>query len=241
MNLHSHRDLSSTAAASMARALGRGLLRRIRNLQVGAVIAILAVLSPVALAQDSRGPILVINDWRDSAEVTLLMERREEIVKTSWNIAAGNRSYLSRVDGGRHVRVSARDRIKIRSDSRAVAIGDVGRFRDGEWQVRVRDVFEAQRERERDHRRPSQQAPGGRGNQPQFEYDTDRVGGDYSDFELRSPDPALCAQACQADSNCQAWTYGHPNLAGKGYRPHCWLKNVVPNPNPDRCCVSGTN
>jgi hypothetical protein len=239
MNLHCHLDLPSTAASRMARELGRGLLRRIRNLQTAAVVVILAALSPMAMAQDSRGPILVINDWRDTAEVTLLMERREEIVKTSWNITPGNRSYLSMVDGGRHVRVSARDRIKIRSDSRAVAIGDVGRFRDGEWQVRVRDVFEAQRER--DHRRPSQQAPVGRGNQPQFEYNTDRVGGDYSDFELRSPDPALCSQACQADSNCQAWTYGHPNLAGKGYRPHCWLKNVAPNPNPDNCCVSGVN
>ena len=238
MKLQHRLCFSFASMLPVTHAWGRQLRQGLRNLPAALVMLILAGLSPLALAQDSRGPILVVNDWRDTAEVTLLMERHEELVKTSWSIAPGNRSYLAMVDGGRHVRVSARDRIKIRSDARAIAIGDVGRFRDGEWRVNVRDVFEAQRQG--DQRGPPQ-APIAANNSSPFEYDTDRVGGDYSDFELRSPDPALCSQACQADSQCRSWAYGHPNLAGKGYRPHCWLKSMVPSPVPDKCCVSGVN
>jgi hypothetical protein len=238
VNLQSHFCLSVASALKEFGAFGTGLARCIRGVRAAAAILILSVLAPLALAQDSRGPILVINDWNDVSEVTLLMERHEELIKNSWSIAPGNRSYLTMVEGGRNVRVSARDRIKVRSDSRAVAIGDVGRFRDGEWHVRVRDVFQAQKGRDG---RTSQQAPIGASSPSQYEFNTDRGGSDYSDFELRSADPALCAQACQADSNCRAWTYGHPNKVGKGHRAHCWLKSAAPEPTPNNCCVSGVN
>src|ERR1035437_5372033 len=101
----------------------------------GVVTLTFLLTSGLALAQEYRGEIMVNNDWDDTAHVTLLMERRDEMVRTTWDIQAGQRSYLAR-DGGRRIRVRAGDRIKIRTDSRAVAIGDVGRFRDGVWHVR---------------------------------------------------------------------------------------------------------
>lgn len=113
----------------------------------GAIALALAMTPGLALAQSYRGEILVDNDWDDTAHVTLLMERRDEMIRTTWNIRAGQRSYLAR-DGGRRIRVRADDRIKIRRDSRPVAIGDVGHFRDGVWHVRVRDVYQAQRRRD---------------------------------------------------------------------------------------------
>lgn len=123
---------------------------------LGAIALTLAMTPGLALAQEYRGEILVDNDWDDTAHVTLLMERRDEMIRTTWNIRAGQRSYLAR-DGGRRIRVRADDRIKIRRDSRPVAIGDVGRFREGVWHIRVRDVYQAQRRRDgyrRDGYRP---------------------------------------------------------------------------------------
>ena len=119
---------------------------------IGAMALTLAMMPGLALAREYRGEILVDNDWDDTAHVTLLMERRDELIRTTWNIRAGQRSYLAR-DGGRRIRVRAGDRIRIRRDARPVAIGDVGRFRDGVWHVRVRDVFQAQRHRRDDYRR----------------------------------------------------------------------------------------
>jgi len=65
----------------------------------------------------------------------------------------------------------------------------------------------------------------------------DRNGSDYRDFDLASPDPMLCLQACVADAPCQAWTYVQPGVQGDAAR--CWLKNAVPPATPDSCCVSG--
>jgi hypothetical protein len=65
----------------------------------------------------------------------------------------------------------------------------------------------------------------------------DRNGSDYRDFDLASPDPMLCLQACVADAPCQAWTYVQPGVQGDAAR--CWLKNAVPPATPDSCCISG--
>lgn len=70
-----------------------------------------------------------------------------------------------------------------------------------------------------------------------MENDVDRPGNDYSNFDLPSPDPALCKQACDNDSNCKAFTYVRPGFQGTSAR--CWLKNAVPNPVPGNCCISG--
>ena len=70
-----------------------------------------------------------------------------------------------------------------------------------------------------------------------FEPNTDRPGSDYFNFELSSPQPTQCQQACIGDTNCTAWTYVQPGLQGPQAR--CWLKNPSPAPIPSNCCVSG--
>jgi hypothetical protein len=65
----------------------------------------------------------------------------------------------------------------------------------------------------------------------------DRAGGDYLRFEIRSGDPQVCAQRCESDGRCQAWTFAYPR-SEKAYA-QCWLKNKVTPRAEDKCCVSG--
>ena len=65
----------------------------------------------------------------------------------------------------------------------------------------------------------------------------DRNGSDYRDFDLPNADPLLCRDACLGEARCQAWTYVKPGVQGDAAR--CWLKEAVPPPTPDACCVSG--
>lgn len=71
-----------------------------------------------------------------------------------------------------------------------------------------------------------------------LEWDTDRRGGDYRDFDLPQADPVLCQNACAQDPQCKAWTYVRPDTM-QGPVPRCWLKNTVPPPVDHDCCVSG--
>jgi hypothetical protein len=73
--------------------------------------------------------------------------------------------------------------------------------------------------------------------QPGMENDVDRPGNDYRSFDLSSPDPTLCKQACDDDPNCKAFTYVKPGFQGTSAR--CWLKNAVPSAVPSSCCISG--
>ncbi len=65
----------------------------------------------------------------------------------------------------------------------------------------------------------------------------DRPGGDYSNFQVRSGDPAACAARCDRDSRCRAWSFAFPTTVGP--RAVCWLKNSVPQRVENACCVSG--
>ena len=66
----------------------------------------------------------------------------------------------------------------------------------------------------------------------------DRPGSDLRPgFELATPDPALCRQACEADPNCKAYTYVRPGFQGPKAR--CWLKSAVPAAVQNDCCISG--
>lgn len=71
-----------------------------------------------------------------------------------------------------------------------------------------------------------------------MEWNTDRMGADYDNFDMRAADPAQCQQACASDTRCQAWTYVRPNTI-QGPRPRCWRKSAVPSPRGSDCCVSG--
>jgi hypothetical protein len=71
-----------------------------------------------------------------------------------------------------------------------------------------------------------------------LQWDTDRPGSDFSNFNLSKANPRLCQKECLLNPQCKAWTYVKPNTT-QGPSPRCWLKHSVPAPKPDSCCVSG--
>ncbi|TMJ28818.1 MAG: apple domain-containing protein [Alphaproteobacteria bacterium] len=65
----------------------------------------------------------------------------------------------------------------------------------------------------------------------------DRPGGDYTNFAVRSGDPAACASRCERDPRCRAWSFSYPT--GGVPNAICWLKSQVAPWRPNPCCVSG--
>jgi PAN domain len=66
----------------------------------------------------------------------------------------------------------------------------------------------------------------------------DRRGGDYTNFPVRSGDPALCAARCDRDGRCRAWSFNYPSVD----RPAvCWLKSQVPPRVEDGASASGVH
>jgi hypothetical protein len=65
----------------------------------------------------------------------------------------------------------------------------------------------------------------------------DRPGGDYTSFTVRGGDPATCAERCDRDPRCRAWSFAYPTT--RLPRATCWLKTDVPARVEDACCVSG--
>ena len=70
-----------------------------------------------------------------------------------------------------------------------------------------------------------------------LEYETNRYGSDYNNFDVPANDPAVCQNACMQAPECVAWTLVRPGIQGPNAR--CWLKNRVPPPTHDTCCTSG--
>ena len=70
-----------------------------------------------------------------------------------------------------------------------------------------------------------------------MEYNMDRMGSDYNNFDLPEANPQVCQDYCQNDPACVAWTYVKPGFQGPN--PRCWLKNAVPQLTPNPFCVSG--
>lgn len=66
---------------------------------------------------------------------------------------------------------------------------------------------------------------------------TDRPGGDYASFAVRSGNPTVCYHRCERDSRCRAWSFSYPRT--KRIAATCWLKKRVPRRIADTCCVSG--
>ncbi len=64
----------------------------------------------------------------------------------------------------------------------------------------------------------------------------DRPGGDYTNFVLRSGDPAVCAIRCERDARCRAWSFAYPDADGAAM---CWLKSQVPQRVESAGSVSG--
>ena len=70
----------------------------------------------------------------------------------------------------------------------------------------------------------------------QWEPSTDRPGSDYRRFELATPRPELCRDACWGEAQCRAFTYARPGALGP--RALCFLKDAVPPARPADCCLS---
>jgi PAN domain len=70
------------------------------------------------------------------------------------------------------------------------------------------------------------------------EYSIDRYGGDYRSFETPSDTTGkACAEACQNENKCRAWTY---RRAGYGTpTARCYLKETIKPPRRRPCCISG--
>lgn len=77
------------------------------------------------------------------------------------------------------------------------------------------------------------------GSQPTLsvEQNVNRPGSDYNAFDLPSPDPNICRNACAADARCAAYTYVRPGIQSRAAR--CWLKNAPAAARAEACCVSG--
>jgi PAN domain len=71
-----------------------------------------------------------------------------------------------------------------------------------------------------------------------LEYSIDRFGGDYRWFET-APDTKgkACAEACQGEQRCRAWTYRRPGYGAASAR--CFLKDAIKPPRHRPCCISG--
>ena len=64
----------------------------------------------------------------------------------------------------------------------------------------------------------------------------DRSGGDYTSFSIRNGDPNVCAARCEGVRRCRAWSFSYPRTVNA--LATCWLKNTVPPPVENNCCIS---
>lgn len=82
-------------------------------------------------------------------------------------------------------------------------------------------------------------AAGGEANprrQAWVEQDVDRPGSDFQILWLRGG-PEECQAACAQHPLCRSYTYVRSGIPGR--LMGCWLKNGIPPPVADGCCVSG--
>jgi hypothetical protein len=64
----------------------------------------------------------------------------------------------------------------------------------------------------------------------------DRPGSDFKILWLRGG-PEACLEACAQNPLCKSYTYVREGVAGR--MEGCWLKDDIPPPVEDGCCVSG--
>lgn len=93
----------------------------------------------------ARGPIQVVNDWRDVVNLSLWSERQERM--GAWVVRPGERALLG--EARRPIRVRPTSKIKVGDDWGWVDVGQVGQFQHGTWYVHVRDVWQATHARPR--------------------------------------------------------------------------------------------
>ena len=72
-----------------------------------------------------------------------------------------------------------------------------------------------------------------------MEQNTARHGGDYKVVSLDKRGPESCLRMCEADTQCQAWSFVKPGVEGPDAK--CRLKVTVPFRSESPCCVSGVS
>jgi len=130
-----------------------------KGMKLWGIVAVVLLLTPLlAVAQvryresqlapnydQTRGPVQVINDWRDVVNVSMWSENRERIGE--WVVRPGERVVLG--ETRRPIRVRPNYKIKVGEDWGWVDVGQVGQFQNGTWYVNVRDVWQVTHERSR--------------------------------------------------------------------------------------------
>src|SRR6185295_18859014 len=61
-----------------------------------------------------------------------------------------------------------------------------------------------------------------------FEVGKNRKGDNLNGFELDTPDPQMCQDACDSQKQCKSWTFVNPGEESPNAR--CWLKSSAPAP-----------
>lgn len=69
-----------------------------------------------------------------------------------------------------------------------------------------------------------------------FEFGVDRPGGDIWSGNMVG-NQEECHRWCTRDLRCRSFTWVRPGIQGPSAR--CWIKNTVPAPVANGCCVSG--
>jgi hypothetical protein len=70
------------------------------------------------------------------------------------------------------------------------------------------------------------------------EFSIDRPGGDYRSLDVAANATGeTCKSACDAETQCRAWTYVRPGYAGP--EAQCYLKDHLKPPRHTPCCISG--
>ena len=64
-----------------------------------------------------------------------------------------------------------------------------------------------------------------------MEWDINRPGSDFSNFNLPAPNPELCRDRCAQDPKCKAWTYVKPNTV-QGPNPSAGSNTPCPERGP---------
>ena len=119
-----------------------------RRWGVGAVILVLAPLLAVAQprprearpdksAEQSRGEVQVVNDWREEVSLSMWSANRERLGE--WSIRSGENVVLQ--ERGKRIKVRSHDKITVGDGGDSVEVGQIGEFRNGAWHVKVRDVW----------------------------------------------------------------------------------------------------
>lgn len=165
---------------------------------------------------------------------TVIVNGGEKSGGTDYTIkVSGSIKQISGSLNGINVTIQGNDHVSGNTANGAVGAGIDGFIVDGQ----IRDIQLSNANGANVYVGGQRYNAGGGGAYVTIEPDTNRAGSDYDNFDLPKADPNLCADACEKDRKCRAYTYVKPGVQGNNAR--CWLKDSVPSASRSNCCVSG--